>query len=121
MACIVYSTDRKTGNVYAYTSESHRDPETKKVKTTKSYLGRVDPVTKEIIPKAENGKRIRTVSTKQREDIVSEVRKEVDKLTAELESVKNELSRVSAQLKDHLEFESKIRIALQKLDSQNTF
>mgnify|MGYP002625758627 CR=1 FL=1 len=115
MVCVVYSTNRKTGNVYAYTSESHRDPETKKVKTKKTYLGRVDPVTKEIIPKAENGKRNRIISTNQREAIVSEIRKEVDDLTAELETVKNELSRVSTQLKSHLEFESNVRIALQKL------
>lgn len=56
MSCIVYQTDRKTGNVHAYSSASHRDPVTKKVKTVKTYLGRVDPVTNEITqrPKREN-------------------------------------------------------------------
>ena len=56
MSCIVYQTDRKTGNVHAYSSVSHRDPVTKKVKTAKTYLGRVDPVTNEIIPKAKIAK-----------------------------------------------------------------
>lgn len=60
MACIVYRTNKDTGVVYAFRSESYRDPVTKKPKSRRTYLGRVDPVSKEIIPKAENGKRNRS-------------------------------------------------------------
>lgn len=60
LACIVHRKDPKTGTVYAYSSRSYRDPETKKVKTEKTYLGRVDPETGEIIPKATGGRRNRT-------------------------------------------------------------
>lgn len=49
MACIVHRRDPKSGSVYAYSSRSYRDPETKRVKTEKTYLGRVDPETGEII------------------------------------------------------------------------
>ena len=59
MPCIIYQTNKKTGIKYAYESESYRDPVTKKPKSRRTYLGRVDPVTGEIIPKAESGKRNR--------------------------------------------------------------
>ena len=45
MSCIVYLTNKKTNTKYAYRSESYRDPETKKPKSRRTYLGRVDPVT----------------------------------------------------------------------------
>lgn len=60
MSCIVYLTNKKTNTKYAYRSESYRDPVTKKPKSRRTYLGRVDPVTNEIIPKAAEGKRNRT-------------------------------------------------------------
>ena len=59
MACTVYSTNKKTNTKYAYRSESYRDPITKQPKSRRTYLGRVDPVTNEIIPKAEKGRRNR--------------------------------------------------------------
>ncbi len=48
MAFIVYQTNSKTGTVYAYSQEAYRDPVTKRPKSKKTYLGRVDPVTKEL-------------------------------------------------------------------------
>lgn len=60
MACIIYQTNKKTGIKYAYRSESYRDPKTKKPKSRRTYLGRVDPITNEIIPKADKGKRNRS-------------------------------------------------------------
>ena len=107
MACIVYHTDKKTGNIHAYSSSSKRDPETKKVVTKKTYLGRVDPVTNEIIPKAEKGKRKRTISTNERKDI--------DKLTTELNQVRDELSRVSEKLEKLMDFKESVSEALQRV------
>ena len=57
MSCIVYITNKKTNTKYAYRSESYRDPITKQPKSRRTYLGRVDPETNEIVPKAEKGKR----------------------------------------------------------------
>ncbi len=59
MAFIVYQTNSKTGTVYAYSQEAYRDPVTKRPKSKKTYLGRVDPVTKQIIKKNTEGKRNR--------------------------------------------------------------
>ena len=76
MACIIYQTNKKTGIKYAYRSESYRDPETKKPKSRRTYLGRVDPITNEIIPKADTGKRNRSpiVGDSVSEEVQSELR-----------------------------------------------
>lgn len=60
MSCIVYQTNKKTGVKYAYRSQSYRDPITKKPTSRRTYLGRVDPETGEIVGKAEEGKRNRS-------------------------------------------------------------
>ena len=79
MAFIVYQTNKKTGTVYAYRQEAYRDPVTKRPKSKKTYLGRVDPVTKQIVEKNTEGKRNRqklgmdTVPLEQRSDKADEL------------------------------------------------
>lgn len=104
MPSIVYHTDAKTGNTYAYESKSYRDPETKKVKTKKTYLGRVDPATGDIIPKAGPGKRNRQPSTKQMSQASEEAKKQIDFLSKEVSSLKNTVTALNAQLKARDEF-----------------
>ncbi|MBQ8162209.1 MAG: hypothetical protein IJ083_15900 [Clostridia bacterium] len=61
MAYMLYQTNKKTGVVYAFQAESYRDPVTKKPKSRRTYLGRVNPETHEIIPKSQDpGSRNRT-------------------------------------------------------------
>lgn len=69
MSCVIYITNKKTNTKYAYRSESYRDPVTKQPKSRRTYLGRVDPDTNEIIPKAEKGKRNRNPI---RQDVLSD-------------------------------------------------
>lgn len=104
MSSIVYHTDSKTGNKYAYESKSYRDPVTKKVKTKKTYLGRVDPVTDEIIPKAEHGKRNRHPSTRQIQQVSEETAKQIAYLSDEVNALKTTISSLNSQLKAKEEF-----------------
>ena len=57
MSRIVYQTNKNAGTKYAYLSESYRDPKTGTPKSRRTYLGRVDPETGDIIPKAARGGR----------------------------------------------------------------
>lgn len=50
MGTIVYQKNSKTGAVYAYDSESYWDKEKKQPRSRRRYLGKIDPVTNEIIP-----------------------------------------------------------------------
>lgn len=119
MSCIVYQTDRKTGNVHAYSSVSHRDPVTKKVKTAKTYLGRVDPVTNEIIPKAEKGKRNRGISTKLRESITKEAQKKVDDLQAQVNDLQDQLKAATAKIAKYQKAFEAFKKAIADIDEQD--
>ena len=52
MSCVVYQTNKQTGHVYAYESVSYRDPITRKPKSKRTFIGRVDPVTKQLLDPA---------------------------------------------------------------------
>lgn len=52
----VYQTNPKTGVTYAYSTVSYWDKEAKRPRNKREYLGRVDPITKAIIPKESHGK-----------------------------------------------------------------
>ena len=60
MPSIVYQTDKRSGSTYAYRSTSFRDPDTGRPRSRREYLGRVDPATGEIVPKAGGGRRNRS-------------------------------------------------------------
>jgi transposase len=50
VAAIVYQTDKRTGITYAYQSTSHWDKEKKQSRARRTLIGRVDPVSGEIVP-----------------------------------------------------------------------
>lgn len=50
MAAIVYQTSKQTGITYAYESVSYWDKEKQQSRAKRKCIGKVDPVTKEIIP-----------------------------------------------------------------------
>ena len=50
VSSIVYQK-HKNGSTYAYRSESFRSPKTGRPTSRREYLGRVDPLTGEIVPK----------------------------------------------------------------------
>ena len=47
---IIYQTDKRSGITYAYENQSFWDPELKRSKSKRKLIGRVDPITKEIVP-----------------------------------------------------------------------
>ena len=98
MSTIVYQTNKATGTIYAYRSESYRDPVTKRPKTHRTYLGIVDPETKAIVPKAEVGKRNRTKKSDSNEDnlnICTKLKEQVNALTMENIRLKQIISKIS--------------------------
>src|SRR5665647_2659577 len=55
MAAIVYQTSKQTGITYAYESVSYWDKEKQQSRAKRKCIGRVDPVTNEIIPTRKRG------------------------------------------------------------------
>jgi len=62
MSGIVYQTDKRSGSTYAYRHRRVLDPDTGKMRTMREYVGRVDPSTGEIVPKAEHGRNRRRIA-----------------------------------------------------------
>ena len=54
MSCVVYQTDKKTGTKYAYESVSYWDKDKQQPRSKRTYIGKVDPETGEIIRKGEH-------------------------------------------------------------------
>lgn len=109
MSCTVYQTNHKTGVVYAYDSVSYRDPITKKPKSKRTYLGRVDPITKLIIPKQSKDNPNRSkiadadaAETMPRElaDLLELQRKEIEQLKKELTEYKNREEKAKEFIKN---------------------
>ena len=122
MSCIVYITNKKTNTKYAYRSESYRDPITKQPKSRRTYLGRVDPETNEIVPKAEKGKRNRNPLEKEttpvsgKESIQSkginlnELRRQVELLQSQHNELKQKLERIDSSISNLYELVHKTDI-----------
>lgn len=110
MSCIVYITNKKTNTKYAYRSESYRDPITKQPKSHRTYLGRVDPVTNEIIPKAVKGKRSRIPlgtdlpeaavkeSSSSHQVNIAELQKQVESLRKQQDELKTKVANMDISI-----------------------
>ena len=77
MSCIVYQTNKNTGTKYAYWSESYRDPKTGTPKSRRTYLGRIDYETGDIIGKAARGSRNTTPTGEAEPDELTELAREL--------------------------------------------
>ena len=53
---IIKQLDKRSGITYVYDSKSYRDPETKKVRSKRTLIGKLDPETGDIIPTDGRGK-----------------------------------------------------------------
>ena len=90
MACIVYQTDKKTGVKYAYESVSYWDKEKKQPRSKRKYIGKVDPLTGEIIRTGEE----RTINPDAKETI-ERLRQEIADKDALIASLQAELSKLN--------------------------
>ena len=107
MSSIVYQTDRRSVSTYAYWSEPVRDPVTGRPSQRRTYLGRVDPETGEIVPKAAKGKRNRVgeappelltvAESSSLRDESERLRAEVSRLQARVDELEGLVSRIAAQ------------------------
>ncbi len=92
MSSIVYWTNKQSGKVYAYRSESYWDKEKKQPRSKRVYLGPVDPVTGEIIQGRRKTKtEARKIAEQSSDDIENEAIRELKKKVEELEAGRTEL------------------------------
>lgn len=110
MSCIVYQTDKKTGTRYAYESVSYWDKEKQQPRSKRTYIGKVDPETGEIIRKVEQ----RGHSDNKSEETKSD---ELGRLYAELKDKDSELSELREELKKARHRIEKLEKSMHKIRS----
>ena len=100
MACIVYRTD-SGGRVYAYSSESYWDKEKRQPRSKRTYLGRVNPETGEIIKGRREGKNYKPPNPKSggAQSSGSETNPEVERLFRMVQSRDETVSRLTQENK----------------------
>lgn len=95
---IVYQTDKRSGITYAYENQSFWDPELKRSKSKRKLIGRVDPVTKEIVPTDGRCKKRSPSYVPSSDEYV--MPKTVKELKQEVTRLLEENSKLKQQIKD---------------------
>ena len=108
MSCIVYQTDKKTGVKYAYESVSYWDKEKQQPRSKRTYIGRVDPVTNEIIRKKER-------NTHSADELQEDSANELEKLRKELALKEEEIRSLTSALKEKNRTISRLSKSLNKI------
>ena len=100
MSRIVYQTDRRYGTTYAYREGSKTDPDTGRKRRVREYLGRVDPATGDIVPKAAGGGRNRSrIGDAPPDDAgAAELRRALGECREEVDRLRREVSGLSARV-----------------------
>jgi hypothetical protein len=103
MPTIVYQTNQKTGVKYAYLSKSYWNKDKKAPRSTRQYLGRVDPETGEIIKGS--GKNRQVVKVTEDGTVVNEVpereeQDEQDERDAKIASLEARLAEMTERYEE---------------------
>ncbi len=99
---IVYQTDKRSGITYAYENQSYWDPELKRSKSKRKLIGRVDPVTKEIVPTDGRCKKLSPTYEPGDDDYdmpktMKELRAEVRRLLQENKELKQQINELKSR------------------------
>jgi hypothetical protein len=99
MSCIVYQINKKTGVKYAYESVSYWDKEKQQPRSTRKYVGRVDPETGEIIKsrgKRDSSSNNQSEGSESVDLLVYELQQEVSQKDAQIAALSKELALLTS-------------------------
>ena len=114
MPTIVYQTNPKTGVKYAYLSTSYWDKDKKAPRSTREYLGRVDPETGDIIKGSGRNRKVVTIPG---DASAEEQEKEVlDPRDAEIAFLKTRLAEMTSRYEEAARILHEIRALAGTLD-----
>ena len=105
MSSIVYQIDKKTGAKYAFESVSYWDKDKKQPRSKRKYLGKVDPVTGNIIPSRKRSSSGDGEDTENMQDLkllhdaIKERDMTIGKLRDELDELKEKYEELVATVK----------------------
>lgn len=89
--------NKKTGWVSIYESESNYDPETKKSRPKRKYIGHEDPITKEFIPSSGKAGRKKKTESAVEADSIHATEKKKGSYYRDYKNALDELNRLRAE------------------------
>ena len=110
MSCIVYQINKKTGEKYAYESISYWDKEKKQPRSKRKYIGKVDPATGEIIKSQKDSAPLSHTDTAGDGADMDRLQKELIQKDSLIESLRNDLSNLTARYDEAVETIRKISV-----------
>ena len=117
MASVVYYKNSKTGRTYAYEVEAQWNSEKGYSVPKRKYLGRVDPVTNEIIPSTGKPGRKASVS-KSANETVNEENRKIEELEARLAEALETIQTIRQEAEQFKRERAKEQTILKKLHEQ---
>lgn len=112
MSCIVYQTKKKTGEKYAYESISYWDKEKKQPRSKRKYIGKVDPVTGEIIKPRKFSAQLPHTDSADDRMAIEYLKKELTQKDTQIECLRNELKNLTVKYDKAIEIIKKITALL---------
>ena len=103
MSCIVYQTNKKTGEKYAYESISYWDKEKKQPRSKRKYIGKVDPATGEIIKSRKDPVSLPHGDTANDSADMERLQKELAQKDSLIESLRNDLRDLTVKYNQAVE------------------
>ena len=112
---IIKQTNKKTGITYVIDSESYWDKEKQQPRSRRKIIGKIDPVTGEVVPTNRHQKRKAAVAERSPESVsaensndetiaartrILELEKQISKLQKQKESLLKELDLLAAKYRD---------------------
>lgn len=110
MSCIVYQINKKTGEKYAYESISYWDKEKKQPRSKRKYVGKVDPVTGEIIKSRKGSAPLPHDDTADDSADMDRLQKELAEKDSLIESLRNDLNNLTTRYDEAVETIRKISV-----------
>ena len=99
MSCIVKAYDKKTGNTYLYESVSRWDPEKKRPSPLRRCIGKLDPVTGQLVPTGKRGRPKKAKPDAGESSVDGAHSKDIAALRRQLSDAQNRIRRGESQYK----------------------
>lgn len=100
---IIHQYDKRSGLTYAYESHSYWDKEKRMTRAKRKLIGRVDPVTGEIVPT--DGRHRKTKEKKEAEKVVdyealyTRAQKQIESQDVLIKSLRDKIAKLESQMK----------------------
>lgn len=111
---IIKQYHKDTDTTYVYESTSYWDAEKGQSRSKRKVIGKIDPVTGEIVPTGKRGRKKKTPETDRNEDLVK-MTSLYEQAKAEAAELKMENTRLTGEVSSLTKRNAKLLSALQKI------